>query len=140
MTEQELYNYLTNNFPQENEKCEWKECKNLKHSVSGKEGEDIISYISAIANMKGGHLVLGVEDATLKIVGIRDFYNYTTQNIKLKILKLCPNLSSEGFEVLEYKTSNTNKAVWIFQIPRHQFRLPVYAHKKLWQRINDSLV
>lgn len=140
MTEQELYNYLVTNFPQENEKCEWKEFKNLKHVVSGKEGEDIISYISAIANMKGGHLVVGVEDTTLHIVGIHDFYNYTTQNIKLKILKLCPNLSSEGFEILEYKTSDSNKTVWIFQIPRHQFRLPVYAHKNLWQRINDSLV
>ncbi len=140
MTENELHNYLKTNFPQENEKCEWKEFRNLKHAVSGKEGEDIISYISAIANMKGGHLVVGVEDKTLKISGIQDFNNYTTQNIKLKILKLCPNLSSEGFEVLEYETSDTKKIVWIFQIPRHQFRLPVYAHKNPWQRINDSLV
>ncbi len=140
MTEQDLHNYLLNNFPQENEKCEWKEFKNLKHAVSGNEGDDIISYISAIANMKGGHLIVGVEDHTLNIVGISDFYNYSTHNIKLKILKLCPNLSSEGFDILEYKTSDTNKTVWIFQIPKHQFRLPVYAHKKLWQRINDSLV
>jgi len=140
MTEQELHNYLVSNFPRENEKCEWKEFKNLKHAVAGNESDDIISYISAIANMKGGHLLVGVEDETLNIVGIRDFYNYTNQNIKLKILKLCPNLSSEGFEVLEHKTSDTNKVVWIFQIPRHQFRLPVYAHKNLWQRINDSLV
>ncbi len=140
MTEIELHNYLKTHFPKENEKCEWKEFKNLKHAISGNESEDIISYISAIANMKGGHLVIGVEDNSLNIVGIRDFYNYTTQNIKLKILKLCPNLSSEGFEVLEYKTSDTKRVVWIFQIPRHQFRLPVYAHKNLWQRINDSLV
>ncbi len=140
MTEQELHIYLINNFPQENEKCEWKEFKNLKHTVAGNEGSDIISYISAIANMNGGHLIIGVEDETLDIVGIQDFYNYTTQNIKLKILKLCLNLSSEDFDILEYKTSDTHKTVWIFQIPKHQFRLPVYAHQKCWQRINDSLV
>ncbi len=140
MTEFELFNYLKTHFPLENEKCEWKEFKNLKHAVSGKESEDIISYISSIANMKGGHLVVGVEDHTLKIVGIKEFHNYTTQNIKHKILNLCPNLSSEDFDVVEYKTSDSNKTVWIFQIPKHQFRLPVYAHKKLWQRINDSLV
>ena len=28
----------------------------------------------------------------------------------------------------------------IFHIPKHQFRLPVYAHKKIWQRIDDNLV
>ena len=60
MIEKELKAYIQLNFPQENEKCEWKEFKNLKHSISGSEGDDVISYISAIANMKGGHLVLGV--------------------------------------------------------------------------------
>lgn len=29
MTEIELHNYLKQNFPQENEKCEWKELQNL---------------------------------------------------------------------------------------------------------------
>ena len=52
MTEQELEKYLKNNFPRENEKCEWKEFKNLKHSIAGSAGDDIISYISAIANIK----------------------------------------------------------------------------------------
>ncbi len=140
MTEQELQYYLQQNFPQENEKCEWKEFKNLKHSVSGKVSEDIISYISAIANMKGGHLLAGVEDGTLNIVGIQEFHNYNPINIKLKILSDCPNLSSEGFEIEELRTSDSNKKVWVFHIPRHQFRLPVYAHKKAWQRVNDSLV
>ncbi|HXS54547.1 MAG TPA: RNA-binding domain-containing protein [Hanamia sp.] len=140
MTEQELEKYLKNNFPRENEKCEWKEFKNLKHSIAGSAGDDIISYISAIANMKGGHLVIGVEDETLNIVGVRDFYNYTAENLRLKILTDCPNLSSEGFEIQEYKTSDTGKIVWVFHIPKHPYRLPVYAHKKCWQRINDSLV
>lgn len=140
MTEQKLHNYLKFKFPKENEKCEWKEFKSLKHFVSGKESEDIISYVSAISNMKGGHLVIGVEDSTLKIVGIQDFHTYNKVNIKLKILDNCPNLSSEGFEIEEYNTSDSNKTIWIFHIPKHQFRLPVYAHKKTWQRVNDSLV
>jgi ATP-dependent DNA helicase RecG len=140
MKEKELQNYLKQNFPQENERCEWKEFKFLKHAVSSKEGDDIISYVSAIANMKGGHLVIGVEDKTLKIVGIQDFHNYNTQNIKFKIITYCPNLSSENFEIQEYKTTDSNKIVWIFSIPKHLYRLPVYAHKKCWQRINDSLV
>lgn len=140
MTEQELKIYIQSNFPQENEKCEWKEFKNLKHSISGSEGNDAISYISAIANMKGGHLIIGVEDKSLNIVGIQDFHSYNSTNLKLKILKDCPNLNSEGFEIEEFKTSDTNKTIWVFHIPRHQYRLPVYAHKKMWQRINDSLV
>jgi len=77
MTEKELQEYLTKRFPIENEKWEWKEFSHLKHSMKGKEGEDIISYISAIANMKGGSLIIGVKDKTLEIAGIEDFYNYT---------------------------------------------------------------
>lgn len=140
MNEAALKEYLKTQFPQENEKCEWKEFKNLKHTVSGNAGDDVISYVSAIANMKGGHLILGVEDKTLNIVGIQDFHTYTPSNFKLKILNDCPNLSSEEFEVQELKTNDTNKTIWILHIPRHQYRLPVYAHKKMWQRINDSLV
>lgn len=140
MTELELQIYLKENFPQENEKCEWKEFKNLKHSVSGSDGDDIISYVSAIANMKGGHLIVGVQDKSLNIIGIQDFHSYTPQNIKLKIITDCPNLSSEKFDVQEFKTIDTNKTIWVFHIPQHLYRLPVYAHKKCWQRINDSLV
>lgn len=140
MTEKELQLYIKTHFPKENEKCEWKEFKNLKHAVAGKAGEDVISYISAIANMNGGHLIIGIKDHTLDIVGIQDFHDYTIENIKLRILGNCTNLSSEGFEINEYITSDTKKKIWIFTIPRHLYRLEVYAHKKAWQRINDSLV
>lgn len=54
MTENELQQYLRIHFPKESSSCEWKEFKNLKHFVNGHEGDDIISYISAIANMEGG--------------------------------------------------------------------------------------
>lgn len=55
--------------PQENARCEWKEFKNLKNSFCGDEKNDVISYVSAIANMEGGHLVIGVKDKTFEIVG-----------------------------------------------------------------------
>ncbi len=140
MTEQSLQYHLLDHFPKENERCEWKEFKSLKHNVSGKEGEDIISYVSAIANMKGGHLIIGVKDESLEIMGINDFHNYTTENIKLKLTNDCPNLVSEGLHIEEFRTSDTNKVVWVLHIPRHPFRQPVYAHKKAWQRMGDSLI
>ena len=140
MTDKELQEYLMRRFPLENEQWEWKEFSHLKHVIRGKEGEDIVSYISAISNMRGGSLIIGVKDKTLEITGIRDFYNYTTENIKKSLLETCTNLSSEELTVTEYVTEDTNKTVWVIDIPKHQARLPVYAHKKLWQRIGDSLV
>ena len=69
MTQNELREYLLHLYPHENETCEWKEFKNLTHAVSGDKGNDIISYISALANMDGGELIIGVMDKTLSIVG-----------------------------------------------------------------------
>ncbi|SHF95948.1 ATP-dependent DNA helicase RecG [Bacteroides luti] len=140
MKETELQNYLKQQFPIENESCEWKEFSKLKHFIRGNEGEDIISYISAISNMNGGHLIIGVEDKSLKIKGIQDFASFTKENVIRTLLDSCTNLSSEGLFVDEYFTEDTNKYVWILHIPKHQKRLPVYAHKKAWQRIGDSLI
>ncbi|KKP51664.1 MAG: hypothetical protein A2281_11235 [Bacteroidetes bacterium RIFOXYA12_FULL_38_20] len=140
MNEKELQKYLKSKYPKEAEHCEWKEFKKLKHSVSGEAGDDVVSYVSAISNMEGGHLVIGVEDATLSIIGIQDLHNYTPENIKLKILEQCPNLSSEGFRVEPFESSDSHKIVWIFHIPKHLPRKPVLAHNKKWQRIEDSLV
>lgn len=140
MTENELHIYLKNTYPLENEKCEWKEFKSLKSAVSGRAGDDVISYISAIANMQGGNLVIGIQDKTHTIVGIQEFADYTIDNIKFRIIGNCTNLNAEHFRIEEFTTSDTNKTVWVFHIPKHQFRLPIYAHKKTWQRIDDNLV
>ena len=51
MTEIEIQQYLLHEYPQENARFEWKEFKNLKNSFCGNEKDDIISYVSAIANM-----------------------------------------------------------------------------------------
>ena len=140
MTELELKSFLKENFPKENENCDWKEYKNLKNSINGSEGDDLVSYVSAISNMEGGHIVIGIEDKTFEIVGIQNLHSYNTENIKLTLVKNCTNLSSENLEISEYITSDTKKIVWIVKVPKHQFRLPVYAHKKAWQRIGDNLV
>ncbi len=139
MTEYELQQYLLHTYPQENERCDWKEMKNLKNSFCGKEKEDIISYVSGIANMEGGELVIGVEDKTLNIVGI-DTYNYDKQRAIFRLTEQCTNLSSEGLDIEEFVTDDTHKTVWVIHIPKHQPKLPIYAHRKAFQRIKDSLV
>lgn len=139
MTELKLQQYIRSNYPKENEECEWKEFKNLKNEFCGKEKNDIISYVSALSNMEGGHLVIGVVDKTLEIVGT-DTYNFDVQKAKLRLTEQCANLPSEGLSVEEFITEDTHKTVWVIHVPKHMKRLPVYAHSKAWQRLNDSLV
>lgn len=139
MTELELQQYLLREYPQENARCEWKEFKNLKNSFCGDEKDDVISYVSAIANMEGGFLVVGVHDKTLEIVGT-DTYNHDRQKAILRLTERCTNLSSEGLDIEEYITDDTQKVVWVIHVPKHRPKLPVYAHGKAWQRIEDSLV
>ena len=139
MLEQELQQYLQREYPQENAHCEWKEFKNLKNSFCGNEKDDVISYVSAIANMEGGHLVIGVHDKTLEIVGT-DTYNYDRQKAILRLTERCVNLSTEGLDIDEFITDDTNRKVWVIHIPIHLPKRPVFAHNKAWQRIEDSLV
>ena len=110
MLELELQQYLRREYPQENARCEWKEFKNLKNSFCGDEKDDVISYVSAIANMEGGHLVIGVKDKTLEIVGT-DISRLTfngqpanTQSATFKLTEQCTYLSSEGLSVEEFIT------------------------------------
>lgn len=139
MFELELQQYLQRKYPQENAFCEWKEFKNMKNSFCGDEKDDVISYVSAIANMEGGHLVIGVHDKTLEIVGT-DTYNYNRQKAILRLTERCANLSSEGLDIEEFITDDTNRTVWVIHIPKHLPKRPVFAHNKAWQRIEDSLV
>lgn len=139
MTELELQQYLLREYPQENARCEWKEFKNLKNSFCGDEKNDVISYVSAIANMDGGDLVIGVHDKTLEIVGT-DTYNYDKQKAILRLTERCVNLSTEDLYIDEFITDDTNRKVWVIHISKHLPKRPVFAHNKAWQRIEDSLV
>lgn len=139
MTEKELQQYLLANYPTENEACEWKEFKNLKNDFNGKEKDDVVSYVSALANMEGGTLIVGVVDQTLEIVGTNT-YNYDVEKARLRLISQCANLPSEGLQVEEYITTDSHKTVWVIHVPKHLMRRPVYAHNKAWQRIDDSLI
>lgn len=138
MTHLELQQYLQNRFPKENESVDWKNWQSLKQNISGRTGEDTVSYISAIANMEGGHLVIGADDS-LHVVGIQDLESYTAENAKSRILGNCHDLPSEGLDIAEYITSDTHLRLWILDIPKHLPRRPVTAHGKAWQRVGDSL-
>ncbi len=140
MTEKELLAYLKLHYPKENESCEWKSFNNLVHNVSARKGEDIISYVSAISNMNGGQLLLGVEDKSLAILGIHNFHDYTDENLPARLLGNCTNLSSEGLYVESFITTDTAKTIWVLHIPKHLPRKPVYAHKAAWQRKGDNLI
>lgn len=146
MTEKELQEYLLQCYPKEDARCEWKEFKNLKNFFYGKAADDVVSYVSAISNMNGGHLVIGVEDHTLKIVGtdysMLSFNGVlaTPESATFKLTEHCIYLPSEGLDIEEFVTEDTGKIVWIVTIPKHKPRTPVLVHKKAWQRIKDSLV
>lgn len=112
MTGKELHTYLISSFPKEDEKCEWKEYKSLKGAISGQAGDDVISYISAIANMQGGHLVIGVRDRTLEVVGIQDFSDFNISNIRYRVVGNCVNLNINDFKVEEFVLSDIPEEVY----------------------------
>ena len=57
MNEKQLSQHLRELCPVENERCEWKEFKSLKHAISGKKGERIVyvrTLIHSDDNAAGG--------------------------------------------------------------------------------------
>lgn len=73
--------------------------------------------------------VIGVHDSSMEIVGT-DTYNYDRQKAILRLTERCVNLSTEGLDIDEFITDDTNKEVWVIHIPKHRPKLPVYAHNK----------
>lgn len=140
MTAKALQTWLRTHFPKEDERHEWKEWRSLKSHISGRKGEDLVSYISALANMEGGCIVIGVQDKTLTVTGIADFADYTPENVIHRILGKTPGLPSVGLSVEAMQTSDTGATIWLVHVPRHSPRQPVQAHDKAWQRDGDSLV
>lgn len=139
MTALELQAWLRVQFPKEDERHEWKEWRSLKSNISGRKGEDLVSYVSALANMDGGFVVIGVQDKTLAVTGIQDFADYTVENVVHRILGKTPGLPSMGLRVQELHASDTGTVVWLVQVPRHAPRELVLAHDQAWQRDGDSL-
>ncbi len=140
MDEAALTAHLRATYPKEDEAREWKEFKNLKNSWNSRQGDDVETYVSAIANMRGGHLILGVRDGSLEIVGIQEFGDFTLDNARYRLAGRCAHLNTEKLTIEGLTTCDTGKTVWVLHIPQHEPRLPVYAHGKPWQRVGDSLV
>jgi ATP-dependent DNA helicase RecG len=140
MTASELQRLLLERYPVENERHEWKAWRSLKQNVSGRKGEDLISYLSALANMDGGVVVIGAEDSTLVPTGIEDFAGYTAEDLPHRLLGNCLNLPSLGLRIEPLQASDTGRTVWLVHVPRHLPRKPVSAHNKAWQRDVGSLV
>lgn len=140
LTASELQAWLRLNYPIENERHEWKGWQDLKHHVSGRAGDDLTSYVSGLSNMEGGTIVLGVEDGSLKIVGITNVHGLTPEKLKFRLAELCINLPTQGLRVREWVTTDSGARVWLVEVPRHASRQPVLSHGKAWQRIGDSLV
>ena len=138
-TAAELQRWLQAQFPKENERYEWKEWRSLKQQISGRKGEDLVSYISALANMEGGCIVIGVQDQTLAVLGIQDFAGYTAENILHRVLGRTPGLPSMGLQMEELSASDTGAIVWLVHVPHHAPRELVLAHDQAWQRDGDSL-
>ena len=139
MTARELQAWLRARFPEEDERHEWKEWRSLKQNISGRKGEDLASYISALANMDGGCIVIGVQDRTLAVTGIQEFADYTVENVVHRVLGKTPGLLSMGLRVQELRASDTGAVVWLVHVPRHAPRELVLAHDQAWQRDGDSL-
>lgn len=139
MTAKDLQAWLLQRYPVENERHEWKSWRSLRKHVSGSAGDDVGSYVSAIANMDGGTLIIGVEDKTLHITGIDDLGNFTPENLAERLVGNCSGLPTVGLWVEEFITSDTAQRVWLIHIPRHTRRIPVISHHKAWQRLGHSL-
>ncbi len=139
-TAADLQQWLRAHFPRENERHEWKEWRALKSNISGRKGEDLVSYVSALANMEGGCVVIGAQDKTLAPTGIQDFADYTLENVVHRVLGKTPGLPSMGLHVQELHATDTGAVVWLVHVPHHAPREPVLAHDQAWQRDGDSLV
>jgi len=140
MTASELQSWLRERFPVENERHEWKAWRSLKSNVSGRKEEYLVSYVSALANMDGGCVVIGAQDKTLAVMGIEDFADYTPENVIHRVLGKAAGLPSMGLRVEVMQASDTGAVLWLVHVPRHAPRQPVQAHDKAWQRDGDSLV
>jgi ATP-dependent DNA helicase RecG len=136
----QIQHLLRERFPVENERHEWKAWHGLGHNVSGKKGEDLLCYVSALANMDGGCVVLGAQDGTLAPVGVAEPGDYTPDNLPHRLLGRCVNLPSLGLQVETLQAEDSGAVVWVLHVPRHAARKPVYAHHLAWQRDHDKLV
>src|SRR3990167_5825199 len=111
----------------ETEHLEFKEAKNQFDSTK------LLSYCVALANEKGGHLILGVSDKLpRKVVGTNAFLN--SGDIKSKILEKL-KIRVEIHELL-----HPDGRVLVFEIPSRPVGHPLELDGAYYMRSGDQLV
>jgi ATP-dependent DNA helicase RecG len=119
---EELKDLLRNN---ESENLEFKKAENtFSHDKA-------VKYCCAIANEKGGHFILGVDDVK-NIVGTKAFESL--QKIKTAVRNDL-NLSVEISEIYE-----EDKRVLVFNIPSRPIGTPLKYQDIYWTRCGEELV
>src|SRR3990167_4468536 len=111
----------------ENEHLEFKEAKNQFDSTK------LLLYCAALANEKGGHLILGVTDKLpRKVVGTNAFLN--TSDIKSKILEKLK------IRVEVHTLSHPDGRVLIFEIPSRPVGHPLELDGTYYMRSGEELM
>ncbi len=111
----------------ESEHLEFKEAKN------GFDSDRLTKYCCALANEKGGHLILGVTDKRpRKVVGTHAFANL--EKTKSDLMRRLP-LRIEIDEVVV-----DDHRVLIFAIPSRPIGVPIQYEDKYWMRRGEEMV
>ncbi len=114
----------------ESDECEHLEFKTAKDEFSN---DRLLKYCCALANEKGGKLILGVTDKKPRqIIGTRAFLNLNKiKQILITTLRLridIEELSSDG------------KRILVFHVPPRPIGVPIRYNKTYWMRRGEELV
>jgi ATP-dependent DNA helicase RecG len=104
----------------------------FKKAQDGFSTEELLKYCCALANEKGGKLVLGVTDKKPRIVvGSQAFLNL--DKIKEQLSNLALRID---IDILDYH----GKRILIFDVPSRPFGVPKKIKDVYWMRRGESLV
>ena len=95
-------------YPKEDEGGEWKEFKNLKNDFSGHEKDDVFSYVSALANMEGDTIYVGIEDETKDPLPNQIVEDEEINDTISRLRSLCFNVSIAASERLTLQITQRN--------------------------------
>ena len=109
MNELQLRNEIFKRYPKEDEHVDWKEYSDIRKHINSNTGKDIVSYVSAFANMGGGTLVIGINDKTKELTHT-DLGGLSLEELKRKIYDSCVNLDSANLNIEDAQKKNSNNS------------------------------
>jgi ATP-dependent DNA helicase RecG len=111
----------------ENETVEFKEAKQTF------DKEKLLQYCCALANEKGGYLILGVSDEfPRRVVGTQAFFDIESKKLEL--------LQALRLRVDIQDVRHPQGRVLIFHIPSRPIGTPLAINGQFWMRAGESLV